>query len=235
MIYNELKIAYIHLPKTGGRSFQEYLSNKFKRKFLLNNDRFSENKEIIDWCHYNFVGGHFPYKSQNLPRIFQYITILRDPVQRTISQYNHLMHSDTSLMLAKVMRDENWSFMDFVSNHEMRVAAWVNSYTVYLSTYDEQEEDFNTVTKVKQACYNLAFNFAFVGITERMDETVKLFNKKFGCNAEIGVIGKTPESKKAKISEDDMRELRIHLSPDITVYEVANEIFDDALKKEGIT
>ena len=233
VILNETKIAFIHLPKTGGRSFQKFLSEHFKRSFILNNDKFVEY-EIHNWGHFNLVEGHFPYNSINLPRMFQFVTILRDPVQRTISQYNHFMRSETSIQLAKTMREERWSFRDFISHSEMQVAAWVNNYTVYLSNYD-MESDFHTATKVEEAIYNLAFNFMFVGITECMDQTIRLFNKKYGCCGDIGIEGKTPEDKKANISDEDIEAAKNALIPDITIYEMAKEIFKDALMKEGIS
>src|SRR6185436_18157227 len=60
-----------------------------------------------------------------------YLTMLRDPVQRTISWFSHVKHDHNAYRHNRVI-DENWSLLDFVQD---QATNWdiINAQTLYLA------------------------------------------------------------------------------------------------------
>ena len=99
-------LLFVHIPKTAGTTFQTIL-----RKLYSEQDRC---ELYPSWWvakaglelhtkrdRFRAVGGHFTYGVHAKPEIrpfleddMHYITILRDPVHRVVSTFNHLLSSD---------------------------------------------------------------------------------------------------------------------------------------------
>jgi hypothetical protein len=233
VITNELKLAFVHQPKSAGRSIADFLIQNFNRPQLLNNYEILENHFPEELCYFNLIYGHFGYQTINLPRIFRYVTVLRDPIERTISQYNHFMHMPNNFDFTKDMREKNYSFRDFITDDNPNIAYFVNVYTAFLSGVKPPEQLVYNVLFYR-ALQNLQFNFDFVGIVERYDDTIRLLKKKYNLKGSPKVIGKTPEKYKNDISEEDLELAKTNLQPDTVIYEVAKELFNESLAKNGL-
>lgn len=230
VITNELKLAFVHLPKTAGRTISDYLLQNFNRPQHLNNYQTLEHHFPEELCYFNLIHGHFGYQTIPLPRIFHYITVLREPVARTISQYNHFMNLSNSFQISKDMRKENCSFKDFITSENPNVAYFVNVYAAMLSGVKPPEQLVYNIIFYR-ALHNLQFNFAFVGIMERFDDTIRALKKKYNLKGTLEILGKTPEKYRTKISKQDLDLAGEILQPDTVIYEVAKELFNEMLSK----
>src|SRR5690242_17471305 len=88
-------LYYLHIPKTAGTSFTDVLQANFKP------DESSFSAFIGDYLNYSpekmgnlrAVSGHYFYNIDSFThthRKLVYITTLRDPIERTISNYAHI-------------------------------------------------------------------------------------------------------------------------------------------------
>ncbi|MGH1413631.1 MAG: sulfotransferase family 2 domain-containing protein [Pelagimonas sp.] len=91
-------LCYIHVPKTGGRSVRNVFAGWFGQGLVTHyfNDRLAKMHPVADMTHSPetpmCVYGHFSRKNglgveHSFPDITQFLTILRDPVERVVSQY----------------------------------------------------------------------------------------------------------------------------------------------------
>ncbi len=105
--YNDQKIInkplfFYHIPKCAGTTFSVILSHLFKTPYRINGPLFHNNskggktgykhfldkKEFIINGKLDFVYGHIPFEvHKEFKKKYFFITILRDPVERCISQY----------------------------------------------------------------------------------------------------------------------------------------------------
>lgn len=90
------KLVFLHIPKTGGTSLRLELEKSFKvynyyyEKLIINN-----NKDIKINDDYQIVAGHRQFIFLNKYFSIEkniYLTILRNPIERYISHFNHYKH-----------------------------------------------------------------------------------------------------------------------------------------------
>jgi hypothetical protein len=171
-------IISIHIRKTAGTSFRRELSEAFGDALLLDygdeigSDRLLSRLKRIKTslsAHYNrnrivdrykIVHGHFyGTKYKSLPGRKYYVTFLRDPVERVISNYFYIKSNPSR------------SHPDAISIHRRNLS---------LEEYVESAESRNL-----QARFLAGLDldrFQFVGITEHYNRSISLFNKLFGVN-----------------------------------------------------
>jgi hypothetical protein len=164
------------------------------------------------------IYGHFLYGLHiQIPRPATYITFLRDPVERVISlfyfwqTYNHSQQETLSKMSLKefILTD------DFSQNS--------NHQTFYLAggTYDLQ-----------LARENLQKQFAMVGLTERFDESLFLFQKELGWQKIEHYVSHnmTPNRpRKDQIPREVINLILCKNQLDFQLYEFAKELFEERI------
>src|SRR4026208_439750 len=93
LLTNGEVLCFLHIPKTAGLSLTDFIKSQFA-PFESNSttdlsDFIKTPQEEI--AKYKFIAGHFPYNVSNfVQRKLVYITVLRDPVERTVSHYAHI-------------------------------------------------------------------------------------------------------------------------------------------------
>ncbi|WP_261503040.1 sulfotransferase family protein, partial [Burkholderia multivorans] len=134
-------VYFLHIPKTGGSSLISFLEDQFDRDEVcpaqVLDELFALPKEAVD--RYKLFRGHHWYGIEAfVGRRLTHITMLREPVQRTVSWYLHaLRHADT--YRHQQMNDEGWSLLDFVRHPETN---WdlVNTQTLFLAADFDYEK-----------------------------------------------------------------------------------------------
>jgi hypothetical protein len=223
---------FTHIPKTGGMSVYETFKNNvdpggmigdgIERDFFYAVHKIANN-EI------HCIFGHFRYGFHNLVPITTtpiYLTFLRDPVQREASYYFYRRNRAESL------RNEIED-VDRVDN----VEAWFlsplrrkNFQTQYLCGYPiGQEPDLDL------ALENMTKNYAFVGLTERMGESLDMLCRQLGFSAASPVhVNATPgrppmevelyEKLRTILSEEDELDIRLYEEAKVLFKERENEM-----------
>jgi hypothetical protein len=85
-------VLFMHIPKTGGASLIKIMESQYGR-FGNDEGGFLNTSGIqtleSPTMEYKAVAGHFPYGFHRLFDNYQYITLLRHPVERMVSSYNY--------------------------------------------------------------------------------------------------------------------------------------------------
>lgn len=166
-------IISVHLPKTAGKSFEAALRARFGAglvedygSFPMNTPRLERERTAMQACLSNaeapFEGvdcihGHFlPVKYLLLAsrRAVTFVTWVRHPVQRLISNYHYWRRAydpDTARALHRRVVEEDWPLDRFCLCEEMR-----DMYAQFLWAFPVD-------------------NFAFIGVTEHYDDDLADF------------------------------------------------------------
>ena len=165
-------MCFIHIERTGGTTLDYILRNNYLSFLILppsfwtNDPRAeftaAEFGTLLRWLPFTRgIGGHttraYLGYEQAARQPIQYITLLRDPVRRCLSQFRyHVERLGMKWSLEKFLEEPR--FMNFMTN---RIAG---------------------VPDVGRAREMLEKRFAFVGLTERFDESLLLMRKALGVD-----------------------------------------------------
>ncbi|MDR3692850.1 MAG: sulfotransferase family 2 domain-containing protein [Fimbriimonas sp.] len=237
----DYRYLFDHIPRTGGSYLASVLCE------LLGPT--SENIDCgPDYPHthpaemerlddFTVIVGHMrldTVRAFNLIRPRRLISVVRDPVSQILSTYNFWRYNVTADLphcnLAKTL-----SFSDFIRVPELRMTL-DNPFTRHffgLWEFDRLEQsDTSRILAVR-----MSESYSFLGVTERMDETVlaisALFETKPGFR-----MPKRPDynaSKgKTQVADRD-REFLIQLNAmDYEIYRHANERLDRILRSNSV-
>jgi hypothetical protein len=208
-------LVFLHIPKTAGTTLWLILRRQYSPPAVLQveSDAAAAALTPEQLRSVRVLMGHFSYGSTPpLPHPAEYVTMIRDPVERMLSSYSHL---------ARVMRDA--PPVDNPAQSRVLLPAWLvwnppsdikNSLIIpkdRLPTLDEFfasgfNEPDNRMTRMlagpdamalpfggcdervfDQAKHNLLEGIAVVGVTERFDEMLVLLQRRYGWNSPLYV------------------------------------------------
>lgn len=190
-------------------------------------------------CYIQCFYGHFTYGIHNyFNRPCNYMTFLRDPIERVISEYYFLlMEPSHGPYVSKQIRTNNMTLMDYVSSKdEAFVRRTNNMQTSFISGKSNPQH-----ADLQLAKENLRKHFTF-GIAERFNESLFLFQKKFGWQSiqRYHPFFKNPSRPpKNQLSSEVLQKIKEKNELDILLYDEACMLFqkridslDKASKKE---
>jgi hypothetical protein len=184
-------IAFVHINKTAGTTFTEYLRNHFQQRNSVAPPFFGDYSQIgIKDESHELYWGHFPYArfaTQRPDAIF--ITFLRDPVERVISQYRSLHNpANVSGGWEKVLSPaarlalefaQSATFDEFVQSDDPFILGHVQDLqTRFLSSVDDPSHPLF----LSSAIENLERHVLFFGTTETFERSIQLFQYQLGSS-----------------------------------------------------
>jgi hypothetical protein len=243
-------LYYLHIPKTGGTSLISFLDDQFESEEIcpaqLLPELFALPLESME--RYRLFRGHLwhglnGYVGQRL----NYITMLRDPVQRTVSWYLHAMR-DPNAYRHRQMNDEGWSLLDFVQDPQTN---WdlVNVQTLFLAAdldyaklsrdpvgYGQAAIKALAARRQDRALLDLAKerleSFAFFGITERMRDSLGLLAHALGFFPNFSVPRLNRSSNRSgngALSAAEIEAIRELTPLDQELYTWACQLFEERM------
>lgn len=179
------KTIFLHIPKAGGTSFFELLRRHYGTEsvFHILTEKGKNNVEQFEQltpdqkAKIHFISGHVSYGfHQQLKIPPDYITILRNPVDRVLSNYYYIRSNKNHRLHDKV---NNLTFEEYLSSGENPQLD--NGMTRLISGEHPPigQCDEKMLEKAKK---NLKNDFAIVGILERQKESMLLFKEYFQWN-----------------------------------------------------
>ena len=172
--------------------------------------------------HVHYLSGHFPFSAlahEHYNSKFDFITVLRDPVDRWLSSYFYNNYRQPS-----GYRKLSMSIEDYIDSNLGRSQGY--EYAKFLGGVAENG-NFMTPAFVQQAKDNL-HKFNLIGFLDKMDLFKAQFERKYGAELRINTLNKRPEKEKSlnnMITEDMMASIRELCRADIEIYDYAVENF----------
>jgi len=167
-----------------------------------------------------------------LTRRATYITLLRNPIERVISDYyfilSHPVHS-----LHETLHSESISLVEFASMG--RFPGVENLQTRLLSGRGVSPKACTT-DMFDEARRNLREHFSVVGLTERFDETLillkRLFQWRFMLYTRRNVGRNRPDTR--SVDEHTLRVIESSNQLDIRLYDYARAMFEEQISRQGL-
>lgn len=205
-------LFFLHIPKTGGISLQTILESHFPPEAICPLHSFVTREKFEQYtpeqrARWRFVRGHMAVGSYSYITRFVgsnpiCLTFLRDPVLRIVSEYQHILRR-SSHWLHQEFTTRNVSLKEYVTNPQY--AYLVSNYQVFMLAgtvlghifLDRSRENgwlLSDEAQLALAKQRLE-QYAFVGLTERYDESVALLHYTFGWEplAEIPLLNTAPK------------------------------------------
>jgi hypothetical protein len=227
-------LIFIHLYKTGGTTLNRIIEWEYKISKICSVEptwwQWSYQR-IRRWSpsrlgKMEVFKGHMPFGLHRLiPRPANYITVLREPVERAISDYYFARrfkphrHHRASLQLSL----EEFFLQKHEHNLQSRILAGPNSHELFPSTCDA-----HTLAAAKD---NLARRFIVVGLTERFDETLALLKARLGWKVRWYRSFRVADNRLAQhqIAAKTLALIHEKEQFDIALYDYGSSLFEKAI------
>jgi hypothetical protein len=227
------RLFFVHVMKTGGATFRRHLEVNLGSEHVYPNAAVDEDMLVANLS-VKYVAalpaervrllkaytGHFPFAvTQIMPGPFVTLTVLRDPVERTISYLKHCrryqeQHHDMAL---EAIYDDPWYFPTMMDNHQVKVFA---------ITPEDEAETAAEVLPIDErrsaiARANLE-SVDFIGLHEHYDDFVREVSARYGWDGRpppswhVSEPETVPESFRRRIADD--------MQADVAFYEFAREL-----------
>lgn len=227
-------VVFYHVPKTAGSTIMSILDNQFDSKEIYPfffQKKINESRNLEN---YNLFHGHF-YFSLTQTKIANNainITFFRNPVDRILSEYRYIIkHFDylSDEDKSKVFQGHKAQPL-FLIHPETNIG--VNGFCLCLSSFLEDDPNKSIDEHLASAKKNLE-EFFFVGITERMEESIHLLFNLLGWpipEAQIPRLN-TTDGYIEKYPDELIEEIKRLNWADIELYEFAKTLFERKLEQ----
>jgi hypothetical protein len=248
-------LIFTHVPKTGGISFRNMLklkvllspiTNVLHHNLVLGQykhgaGRLEALKELgeVDRKRIRYFEGHYGFGvHEYIPIPCHYVTLLRHPVERTISTYFHLQKPAvrerlgvprTTDLKELMMLGQSWGGAHYFDNCHIRYFAGQAGYKV--------DVPFGACTRgmLDLAKRRLENEYTFIGLTEYFDESVVLLGQKLDWGLGFYVkMNVTHERKSAEALDDRTLAFIVEANElDIELYQFACDLFFQEIDVSG--
>ena len=167
------KLVFIHIPKTAGTSLRLLLESNYseaERAAIYSHQDLDKNlaKALAD-PKIKCIYGHFPLRPVVIDSDATVVTLLREPIARSISHYNHY---------SKRMNDKHAKLMEGIESPQdfTKLVQSNNRQTAFLSGYLNQKE-FLKDTEVLSKAFTNFDRLDAVGFTEHYSASIAYFGE----------------------------------------------------------
>ncbi|MDD5059024.1 MAG: sulfotransferase family 2 domain-containing protein [Sideroxydans sp.] len=227
MANKEKLFMFLHVPKTAGNTMRDVFSQNylFKRMTTYYPDFGTTPEQWVDRNHANVsksdaLFGHFGYGIHELfpgNRTVSYGTMLRHPVDRTISYYHFARKYSEHYLHKEIIR---MSLPEFVKSG---VSSEIDNGQVrILASWEAMNRD-----KCSESDYQLALDhlnaMVVVGIQEMFDESIFIMKNKLGWNSSFYTSKNVGKKNKSAIDAAVLDEIREMNHYDMKLYQAAHD------------
>lgn len=170
-------IVFMHIPKTAGTTLRLLIDQNYKIWEIYREYRQVPMKVKIP-ANVKCIQGHQPFGFHDiLDRPHTYLTMLRDPIQRVISEYYYIRAANAhDPYIGEKIAKENMSLFDYVSSLDEKILLRTRNMQTRYAAGSLTLHNIN----LEKAKENLCNYFSVVGITEMFDQSLMLMKKEFG-------------------------------------------------------
>ncbi|WP_273847760.1 sulfotransferase family 2 domain-containing protein [Halalkalibacter alkalisediminis] len=216
-------LIHLHTPKTAGTTLRKIITNNYHNSsynVYLDESKRKERLRSLSKKNVSCIQGHFPFGIHKyLSKPCTYITMLRNPIDRVISEYYFIRRGTRHRLHQEVMK---LSLEQYLRRPES-----MNVQTRYISG----ARGPLTRQHLEIAKKNIQKYFSIVGITEMFNESLFLMKNKFGwqnTSYEKENVTKARPSLN-QISKTTLTELEKQNKLDIELYLFAKRLLEQKL------
>jgi hypothetical protein len=230
-------LVFIHVPRTAGSTINKLLMRNYKYRADSYGDEFfpryfpTEFLSLIeqpqspdDRIRPAFFTGHINLGSsifRRMPVRYVAITMLREPVERIVSHY-------------RFNSTQPSVFRDAIRKDGLDVAAYLKRFAI-----EQQYELFAPATsgassdRVAEAVRNLETSISIFGLQEQFKDFTLMLEQLLGLpDVSHRPLNRLPKGA-AKVTDEQIEQLRVLLRPDIEFYEAATKLYRQRLELLG--
>ena len=207
---NKQKVIFLHIPKAGGSTLRSVLKRLYSKKEIFLIRSLKKNKYTNAFIqlpaaekeNISLLMGHMEYGLHEHFPNSKYISMVRNPVNRAISNYYFVLQSPYHPLNKKLVK-ENISLFDYIDQDINRQLD--NGMTRDLSGVG-WKVDKCTPEMLALAKENIQNNFLLVGTMERFDESLLLLKKylnweEYPCYVRMNTNKKNREEPSKEVIE----------------------------------
>lgn len=238
---NNKRLIFIHIPKSAGSSLTQSISDLYRNPLkpwrnetfhlnpktsadianFYNTDLLSEREKISLYAvseKYKFIAGHFGYSpllkkfSQNK---YMFFTILRNPVDRFISEYFYNFHKQSDHFKIKLELDK---YLDSEAAY--------NSARTYLHYLGISSNGYNVnkIFSIENARINIQ-DIDMIATLDDFNSSISNLRNFLGRNFHIPHLNSNPaEGYLDRINTNQLKKIKNLCSIDQEIYEYAKKI-----------
>ena len=235
-------VIFLHLVKTAGTTLNQVLDREYANilSFYIpreSKELFDGFKEKLKTGNPGLIRGHFEWGWHVfLSRPFIYITLLREPVARVISEYFYIL-GKTDHPLFDQVSAKNISIADFVKNFlpPNLQTRKISGLTFAKNSGIPQDLEINADNMLKIAKENLDKYFAIVGLTEKFDETLILLKRELRWDWPFYTRQNVTRKKVARenMPASTIEIIKEHNQLDVELYEYTRQLFNEKIRQQG--
>ena len=228
-------LIFVHMFKSGGNTLNRIMDWEYNplRIFSVNGRYCRWSYKKLTECPPRVLSqmrvfrGHMPFGLHRyLPQPCTYITLQRDPVERTVSGYfarmNRVYHREH--FKSKGISFEGYLRQFALNNSQTKMIAGLGSSQDFLA--GECTEETLAVAK-----HNLSTQFTLVGITERFEETLALAKILLGWRIPNYTSFNATQGRPKAIEPGIRKMVEEFNRFDVELYRYAVSLFNRAIEK----
>lgn len=230
-------LIFLHIGKTAGSTMRQILKRQFpsSQTMTVRARRRPREETLADFAllpeadrlRPRLIMGHTVFGlHEHVPRPCRYVTMMRDPVRLAVSQHRYVLRTPGH---RHHERAQGMSLEEYVASGfalEMD-----NSQTRAIAGDIGTPYGGCTLEMLETAKRNLAGHFAWVGVTERFDESVVLLGQTFGWG-DVRYVSANVAHAGAPPTEAEVDLVRGANRLDLELYEHACNLLDGRIAAE---
>ncbi|WLR42966.1 sulfotransferase family 2 domain-containing protein [Bacillus carboniphilus] len=173
-------LFHLHIPKTGGTSLKHIVKQNYQNIAEVYRPPIKKTLTKISNHNYDCVIGHMRYGAHEYfkPNKYHYITLLRNPIDRVISEY---------YFIARRPQHENYHLYKHLSLEEYAsLPILQNMQSQFLLGYHAHQN--LTIADLKIIKERINSGEITAGITEEFEKSLTLFSTKFNWKVKMNVV-----------------------------------------------
>jgi hypothetical protein len=217
-------VVFVHLPKSGGTTLRRVIARQYPARSIHVLARpVRESVQAFRGLPeprrraLRLVAGHAPFGLHRfLPQGARYVSMVREPVSRVASLYEHILASPAHKLHDAVARG-GMSLLEYVESGVSQAAD--NGQTRLLSDTPYVRAGTCSQAMLDAARRNIEEHFAVLGVTERFDESLILMSLALGwtrslryhrANVTRGLRRPIPEGVREAVARRNALDVELH-------------------------
>lgn len=224
----DINLLHLHLPKTGGTALRHFFIDRLGEEFVsppLQHMRL--NEALQRWNKMAVISGHFlTCQGDRMPADRQTVTVLRDPVDRFLSEYYFHRFDVGHLLVDANRRAGNFdAYLDSLREAPERLALIQIDMLYPLGTQKQSRLDTSEKLVAAKATIDRT---ELVGLQEEMEDFCSMLCARYGWSPAVAEKRNVTSQRLhlRDLSADQRRKVEELVEPEISLYAHARSRFN---------